>query len=138
MNRRFDRQPARNIGDFAVPTVTSTDRKRRSRATAADPPQRPPQIVGDAPMVAPGRPGEWVVEGACYRTGDTRFFDETEKGRDQAKRICAGCPVMADCRAHGIAHEKAGVWGGLDEDDRLALRRQARMDAGIRARAEAS
>jgi WhiB family transcriptional regulator, redox-sensing transcriptional regulator len=36
-----------------------------------------------------------------------------------AKRICSGCPVLSQCRAHALAvHEPYGVWGGLSESER--------------------
>jgi len=36
--------------------------------------------------------------------------------------VCASCPVIAQCRAHALAvQEPYGIWGGLSEDDRLAI-----------------
>jgi len=38
------------------------------------------------------------------------------------KAVCASCPVIAACRAHALAvQEPYGIWGGLSEDDRLAI-----------------
>jgi WhiB family redox-sensing transcriptional regulator len=37
----------------------------------------------------------------------------------KAKAICAGCPVLDDCRNYAIAAgEPVGIWGGLTEDER--------------------
>ena len=69
---------------------------------------------------------EWQLHGAC-RESDGRLFFHTEgergaarRGRDDAARaICAGCPVIDQCRRHALTvREPYGVWGGLSEDDR--------------------
>jgi WhiB family transcriptional regulator, redox-sensing transcriptional regulator len=71
---------------------------------------------------------EWQLQGACRTSDPDLFFHpEGERGprkarRDEAARaVCAGCPVLAQCRAHALAvREPYGVWGGLTEDDREA------------------
>ena len=82
------------------------------------------------------------MEAACRgMPSDTFFHPWNERGlnRDdrirEAKQICAGCPVIDNCRQHALqAHETYGVWGGLSEDERAALlrrrRHQRRRDAG--------
>jgi len=72
---------------------------------------------------------EWQFQGACREADPTLFFHpEAERGpkrqrRDRAAQaICATCPVIAECREHALAvREPYGVWGGLTEDDRLAI-----------------
>ncbi|HSK28010.1 MAG TPA: WhiB family transcriptional regulator [Jiangellales bacterium] len=72
---------------------------------------------------------EWQLQGACRSADPDLFFHpEGERGprktrRDEAARsICAGCPVLAQCRSHALAvREPYGVWGGLTEDDREAI-----------------
>ena len=57
-----------------------------------------------------GEPPEWTCE--------------DEPDRELATRLCAGCPVRAECLEFElrIAGEgTVGVWGGLNQDDRLAL-----------------
>jgi WhiB family redox-sensing transcriptional regulator len=69
---------------------------------------------------------EWQLQGSCREADPTLFFHpEGERGparrnRDAAaKEICAGCPVIDECRKHALAvREPYGVWGGLSEDDR--------------------
>ena len=72
---------------------------------------------------------EWQFDGAC-RTVDpeTFFHPDGERGprRRQremnAKSICASCPVLQQCRDHALqVQEPYGIWGGLSEDDRLAI-----------------
>ena len=72
---------------------------------------------------------EWQVEGSC-READPQLFFHPEGERGPARRrrdaaaiaICAGCPVLEQCRQHGLTvREPYGVWGGLTEDDREAI-----------------
>jgi WhiB family redox-sensing transcriptional regulator len=71
----------------------------------------------------------WQLEGAC-READPRIFfhPDGERGPARVKRdaaalaVCARCPVIRECRQHGLAvKEPYGVWGGLTEDDRLDM-----------------
>lgn len=72
---------------------------------------------------------EWQLLGACRAHDPSLFFHpEGERGSARsnreaaAKAICAGCPVLAQCRRHALAvREPYGVWGGLSEDDREEL-----------------
>lgn len=47
----------------------------------------------------------------------------TQARLDQAKEICAMCPVMEECR-RSTPGEEYGVWGGLDQHERWELRKQ--------------
>ena len=56
------------------------------------------------------------------------FHPDGERGRERrrrqelAKKVCAECPVAAQCRAHSLAFEEPfGTWGGLTEDERSRL-----------------
>lgn len=73
--------------------------------------------------------GEWREAAAC-RTADPELFyhpmDErgpTRRKRDaRAKKVCAACPVMADCLAYSLdEREVYGVWGGLSESERAGV-----------------
>ena len=50
---------------------------------------------------------------------------------DEAKAVCRRCPVVDECLRWALeSGQDAGVWGGLSEDERRALkRRNARMRA---------
>ena len=53
-----------------------------------------------------------------------KIAEMAEPDREMATRLCAGCPVRAECLEFElrVAGEKTvGVWGGLNVDDRLAL-----------------
>ncbi len=44
----------------------------------------------------------------------------------EAKKICTGCEVRAECLAYALAHdERFGIWGGLSERERRRLKRAA-------------
>jgi WhiB family redox-sensing transcriptional regulator len=71
----------------------------------------------------------WQQAGAC-RQADPRLFFHPEGERGPARRnrdaaavaVCAGCPVIAQCRAHGLnVREPNGVWGGLTEEARQVI-----------------
>ena len=72
---------------------------------------------------------DWQLKAAC-RTADPDLFfhPEGERGSTRsnreaaAKDICAGCPVLVQCRQHALeVREPYGVWGGLSEDEREAF-----------------
>ncbi len=42
---------------------------------------------------------------------------------EAAKNLCAACPFVAPCAEWAIRRERWGVWGGLTEDERQAIRR---------------
>jgi WhiB family redox-sensing transcriptional regulator len=72
----------------------------------------------------------WRLRAACRSVDSAVFFSpDAERGRGRearearAKAICARCPVIRECAAYALtAGERHGVWGGLSEQDRLALR----------------
>ncbi len=53
---------------------------------------------------------------------------------EQAKRVCARCPVLLECREHALAQpEPYGVWGGLTAAERrVVLSRRRRRDGELR------
>lgn len=84
---------------------------------------------------------DWQLRAACRGMDVSAFFHPTgERGarwrrrEERAKRVCAGCPVRAECLEHALmAEEPFGLWGGMGENDRWALVRQ-RRDARRRSR----
>lgn len=73
---------------------------------------------------------EWQLAGACRGEDANLFFHpEGERGPRRrnreaaAKAVCARCPVRRRCRDHALAtREPYGVWGGLSEHEREAIR----------------
>jgi WhiB family redox-sensing transcriptional regulator len=72
---------------------------------------------------------DWQYQGACRTLPSEMFFHpDGERGprrrnrENAAKAICAACPVIVQCREHALAvQEPYGIWGGLSEEDRLAI-----------------
>lgn len=70
----------------------------------------------------------WQAEAACADSDSEDFFTERGESEKGAKEVCAGCDVRAQCLEFGL-HEKFGIWGGLSERQRSAVRRQRRRAA---------
>src|SRR5512139_804809 len=70
-------------------------------------------------------PGDWRGQAACRGHNPELWFPVWQRGQlEQAKAICATCPVIAECLAHAIDNSEAGVWGGATEAEREELRRR--------------
>lgn len=71
-------------------------------------------------------PLDWQLSAACAQVDPELFFPKSQGNavtRD-AKKVCAGCFVQAECRTYALEHDEGfGVWGGLSERDRRRLRR---------------
>lgn len=69
----------------------------------------------------------WVARAACSGLDSAIFYPPTEEEADEAKAVCAECPVAEPCLEHAIEHrEKNGVWGGATEKERLRIVRRRR------------
>jgi WhiB family redox-sensing transcriptional regulator len=72
---------------------------------------------------------DWQLAGSCRDLSPDAFFHpEGERGNARrnrasaAKSICQGCPVLSACRSHALeVREPYGIWGGLTEEERLAV-----------------
>ena len=43
----------------------------------------------------------------------------------KAKEVCGECPVSTQCLEYALeTNQDSGIWGGLDEEQRRAIRRQ--------------
>ena len=98
-----------------------------SRAAKAEivPPIQP---VKDPPTMNP----TWRTRAACTGIDSDLFYptSEDEAEADEAKAICAVCPVSTACLEHALAfREKEGIWGGTTERERRRIHRQRRKTA---------
>ncbi len=79
------------------------------------------EIVGE-----PAEEPDWQERALCAQTDPEAFFPEKGGSTREAKRICSGCEVRAECLEYALAHdERFGIWGGLSERERRRLRRTA-------------
>lgn len=71
-------------------------------------------------------PESWQERALCAETDPESFFPEKGGSTREAKRICSGCEVRAECLEYALAHdERFGIWGGLSERERRRLKRAA-------------
>lgn len=69
----------------------------------------------------------WQANAACAGADPELFFPARGEPTATAKAVCATCPVRDPCREYALARtEKFGIWGGLSERERRALRRRRR------------
>jgi WhiB family transcriptional regulator, redox-sensing transcriptional regulator len=68
----------------------------------------------------------WQEQALCAQTDPEAFFPEKGGSTREAKRICVGCEVKAECLEYALASdERFGIWGGLSERERRRLKRSA-------------
>nr|WP_312882545.1 WhiB family transcriptional regulator [Micromonospora polyrhachis] len=73
---------------------------------------------------------DWRPNAACAQTDSETFFPvgwgrADRELAEQAKDICRRCPVRDQCLTWAITHRQAhGIWGGLDPDERAAIKRR--------------
>ena len=74
----------------------------------------------------------WMDDALCAQTDPEIFFPEKGGSTLAAKRVCAACPVRAECLEYALADERTsyvtpfhyGVYGGLSPRERRALLRE--------------
>lgn len=73
---------------------------------------------------------DWRHDAACLTEDPELFFPIGNTGPalvqiEEAKAVCRRCPVVDTCLKWAIeTGQDAGVWGGLSEDERRALKRR--------------
>lgn len=77
---------------------------------------------------------EWMDSAACASVDPELWFPERGSNPRRAKRICADCPVRAQCLAFAVEHHiDYGIWGGLTEHERRPyLRARERQYADLK------
>ena len=74
---------------------------------------------------------DWRDKSACLTVDPELFFPVGNTGPAimqiaEAKKVCQRCDVRAECLAWALeAGQDHGVWGGLSEDERRAMKRRA-------------
>lgn len=64
----------------------------------------------------------WMLKGVCRHEYPDIFFVEAGKSAEEARRVCARCPVLQTCRDWAIAtDQKLGIWGGMTRRERIKV-----------------
>ncbi|MBD0023141.1 WhiB family transcriptional regulator [Gordonia pseudamarae] len=67
---------------------------------------------------------QWQDRALCAQTDPEAFFPEKGGSTREAKRICHGCEVQAECLEYALGNdERFGIWGGLSERERRRIKR---------------
>jgi WhiB family redox-sensing transcriptional regulator len=80
----------------------------------------------------------WAPRARCVGEDPELFFpmgagDRFTDQVDRAKSVCHRCSVRAECLEWALVTcQDAGVWGGLDEEERRRIRRDRRKAARAR------
>jgi len=70
-------------------------------------------------------PPEWHDRALCAETDPEAFFPEKGGSTREAKQVCRGCEVSAECLEYALERdERFGIWGGLSERERRRLKRE--------------
>jgi WhiB family transcriptional regulator, redox-sensing transcriptional regulator len=69
--------------------------------------------------------GGWQERALCAQTDPEAFFPEKGGSTREAKKVCTGCEVRAECLEYALEHdERFGIWGGLSERERRKLKKR--------------
>jgi WhiB family redox-sensing transcriptional regulator len=78
----------------------------------------------------------WRLKRACKNMSVNTFFPQNRREFVAAKKICAQCPVSAQCLQYAVENMIAfGIWGGTSEKERNGLIREFAKINGIDHRA---
>lgn len=92
--------------------------------------------IDDANYFSTPAPGVWVELGACRRAQVSPlcewvsvFFPRPGfNSTDRALELCSGCVVRRECGEYALeTNQHWGVWGGLTERQRFAVKRYRRQ-----------
>jgi WhiB family redox-sensing transcriptional regulator len=71
------------------------------------------------------REGSWHDAAICAQVDTELFFPEKGGSDKIPKRICAQCPVSAECLAYALRYDMSGVWGGTSGAERRRLKKRS-------------
>jgi len=71
----------------------------------------------------------WQARANCMGVDPDLFFPERGASTKEAKEVCRGCVVQAECLEFALENgEKFGIWGGMSERERRRLRRARALE----------
>lgn len=85
-----------------------------------------PGMYGLLPVISVDERSDWQERGLCAQTDPEAFFPDKGGSTREAKKICTGCEVKAECLEDALTkQERFGIRGGLSERERRRRRRRA-------------
>ena len=64
----------------------------------------------------------WQNYGSCRQADPEIFFVLPDESADQARMVCAQCPVIQECGDWAIAtNQRYGIWGGMTRRERVKV-----------------
>ena len=79
--------------------------------------------MSDAELLFELRPQPWMTAGNCAGVDPELFFPQRGESSEDAKAVCRGCLVRAECLDYALSiNERNGIWGGTSERERRAIR----------------
>lgn len=70
----------------------------------------------------------WLLEAACVGKDTKIFFPGRGRVAVEAKRICGGCTMRAECLEYALENNiQGGIFGGVSERARRVMRKERRL-----------
>lgn len=83
-------------------------------------------------LVLPNIIPEWQQGAVCAQVDPELFYPPKGGGATPAKGICGSCDVRLKCLKYALDNnEEFGVWGGLSERERRALKKRQVRGASV-------
>lgn len=87
-------------------------------------------LFGQHPAPDPERGEDWREQALCAQVDPDLWFPEKGSQTHASKKVCAACPVAAQCLEWAVTHkQREGVWGGKSDQERRAIERQRKQAA---------
>jgi WhiB family transcriptional regulator, redox-sensing transcriptional regulator len=128
-------------GTTKIGNITIFPIYRIARELLHKPEWRVADLIDDQPLRREGVDiMDWRHIAACREVDPELFFPIGNSGPallqiEEAKQVCRRCTVLDECLRWAIdSGQDAGVWGGMSEDERRALKRRTlrlRARAGV-------
>ena len=124
-------RPARPLQETVTAQKRETNKKIGSKVLEQVPEDDDPAVLLEMKneaqaLITAGR--NWRDFARCLRSDPELFFPGKGGSDKEAKAVCAKCPVIEQCLDHALErNEGHGTWGGMNAEERRALRRRTRQ-----------
>lgn len=99
------------------------------------PPTPPRNYTLEHELLGATPPPHITDNAACKGIDPALFYPGRGHSVTEAKAVCEGCPVKAECLEWALDNgEKYGIWGGLSERERRRIRRDRNDAHGLNRR----